>query len=566
MRRLRHLTFICLILGHVPFIQAQVDNSDITVSFRLSDTKDQHASVTMSWPCANTDVQTVQARSRYGGLVGLDRYFANLSANADGSPVALSQTELDRWEIEAGACTTLEVSYTVFLNQRTEFDQGEHIPGLQEMPILKENYAFFLGYAVFLAPDPITEEPVEVNLEVPEGWSLATPWVPISEGTFVADDFEDLRSAYFAMGPLAVRQLEVAGMQLTISLGPGTSESDDELLLSSFEQVFSAAVELFGRIPRDRYLVIANRLDDAGIGGAVRPNSIVLTLPTNLSDSIAIRPQLVVAHEFSHTWECDLEVGDELEWFHEGFTEYLALQIGLEAGLLTEEMWWELLETALNEAQQLAQRAERPSLVDAGSGFMHNPVLRELSYQGGVAVAFLLDRSLSVQPGGGSTVQFLRQLRNEACPELEELTLDTLTDLLDGITGDSIVGEQLRRWVTAPFPEIETLVSDAGCQLEELSVEYPRLGVDWEISGRFARITTVHPDTPAHWGGLENGDLLDTINGEEIHSPNDMRRALSLNDGPANVQIRRRGETHDLQIDVSMRTVVETSIQCDSLD
>src|SRR6185369_9795072 len=116
----------------------------------------------------------------------------------DGALRPVTKRDKSTWSIEPGGARELCVRYAVYghdLTVRTNHIDADH--------------AFLHGPATFLYPTHLRDAPVELEMAIPDAWTLTTAmaWHPVMPYRFTAADIDELFDHPIHAGP--VRTLAV---------------------------------------------------------------------------------------------------------------------------------------------------------------------------------------------------------------------------------------------------------------------------------------------------------------------------------------------------------------------
>lgn len=542
-------------------------SSDAGVSYTLTIDSPEADSVGLSIEaaCPAAKKPSFSIRRDYAALRGLDRFVANIRAFADGRAVDVRRVDLDQWEVESKGCARVRLEYEVFLAHREVFDVSGHRPGLNEVPILEQEWAFFLGHMIFLRPDWVDKEAVHLSVDAPAGWRVASPWPTEGDAGLLAGSHQELRSNYFAVGDLVVREEKAAGMPLTVTYVSGWAEADKvEQLVNELVSIVETLNRLMGRAPRPSSLVVMHLHEDpSSFGGSVRRDSIILRIPAVLDDTSVGAVRQLIAHEWFHGFQRAHPAEDDCQWLHEGFTDWMALVALLESGLVDREEWVGMLESKIREAKADARRAGRPTLPRASTGFFHDRNQRRFSYSGGTALAFRLDGLLRAAGDERGLTAFLKRLFGEWADERDTYTIDEVLELAAEHGGEAWAEEWRRLLERRGVPDLETLAADTHCRVEPREVRQVRMPISWQGGGgRPAEVLSVSEGSYIEQAGLRAGDHLLSINGIEIRGKADFDRALRIIEEPLRLEIARGEERVELKTDPDLEVVVEDGLHC----
>lgn len=407
----------------------------------------------------------LQVTGSFGSARDLQLVADMAAQDGAGAPVQLASPAPHHWEVLIPSDGRLRISYRVRTDAKAhglELSQ----PGFGEMPARDERHVFFLGTLVLLAP----EESLTVQGPIPVAWELPPGWQPLTPFGHEAPDLSTLLNNYIAAGKFSRITREVpGGLQLEVAWF-GEGELERSALPELLVRVMGTTVELMGgRAPTKRYVIMLRPDFPSGSSqGSPKRGSIQIHLPHDVplervhqfrspGEPVLAR---ILAHEYLHTWGSEpeeatessgeLESGGELRWFGEGFVHYLSHVVLLRAGLLDLDAF---LSTVGREYATVEQNPwyGKASLAEASARFFDAPEARELSYSGGMVVAFLCDLELRAN-GQGSLERVLESLPPSSRVESLSQWLETWTKR----TGSA---EPVTSWVQthAPLPFFEAL-------------------------------------------------------------------------------------------------------------
>jgi predicted metalloprotease with PDZ domain len=249
--------------------------------------------------------------------------------------------------------------------------------------------------------------PVRVQLSLPDGWQTATTEEQRGEFYEVAD----AARAVFFVGRLRAETRRVGEMELQTARAGAWSFSDEQATELAKAIAREQAAMIAGR-ERSRFLVTLAPfpLPLTGLRSTAltRGRTVILLLnPDNGSDAAARtlkHYQKHLAHEMFHFYlPGAFRVGENFDWFWEGFTRYTALVTLLRLKLMDTRDYLDALGEEY-EAYAANPARSRTSLIEASSGKFASGENYDLVYRKGTLVAALYDLSLRWQSGGRKSV------------------------------------------------------------------------------------------------------------------------------------------------------------------
>ena len=192
------------------------------------------------------------------------------------------------------------------------------------------------------------------------------------------------------LGTHQERKLKYRGVDVTLAVGNDFPGAQD-LLAEPLMKVVAATSEVFGELPRKRYLVVVNRAVHEGEkGGTGQYQGMSLLLPKQRGKGLDETWAHALTHEFLHLWNgiSMRPAGTQGQWFNEGVTEYLTALLVTRSGLASPTYPLRYL-TVMYDGYR--KRAGETSLVAGGRSKSQNFFLL---YGGGMAVGLLLDEEI----------------------------------------------------------------------------------------------------------------------------------------------------------------------------
>ncbi len=256
----------------------------------------------------------------------------NLTAVAkDGGPTGGAYEADGVWRFEAPAAS---ISYTLV----ADHDEVEWTYGADEVAHPLGEGFYFTGHAMFLAPEEEAPDcPVSVEFSLPEGWTLTSPW-PGEGAARRPDSFDSLRFNGFAVGPFAPSLQRVGDFTVTSIFEDRLEDAVRPHIEDVLEALLPAYVRYFGGQPAADYATFHFTYPTSD-GSAFRHSfTLQYAWPLNLTERPAW--DRVLAHETMHLWIGAGGITGEdhqLDWFTEGFTDYLAVKHLYNAGFLDDE-------------------------------------------------------------------------------------------------------------------------------------------------------------------------------------------------------------------------------------
>lgn len=236
-------------------------------------------------------------------------------------------------------------------------------------PSFHNNILVLLGPTFLVLParqllSKVGAVPIEVHL--PTDWKVLTTWRESGRkpsATHPGFDVIGLRAeegmvlsdAFFVAGNLKV---ENSGPhRIAFSKGRNLDPRVPEIV----EEAIELMTQKLGSQGTANVFIQDGSADPSDLDGLGRRNGFVVKLP----DSLNAQSKLLIFHEAIHLWNGHWLVPrdqeeQELRWFVEGVTHYLALKLGCESGQLSEDFAWTEVAQNLGAYEQNPVRTVNP--------------------------------------------------------------------------------------------------------------------------------------------------------------------------------------------------------------
>ena len=458
MIRVGYVIGILLLVPTGVFAQAQY-------RFTMPSVESQAVEITATLEVPRGRLRMVQVNIPEGVPLGFAALVDDLEIrNAAGENLSYTQNpDFPIWDLDEEPTGPVTIRYRL----RLEHDRYAWPVGSNESAYTTDEMLFFTGQAAFI--HSTYTGPIEVEFDIPEGWTLSTPWDTVGETgrTIRAPDFESLTRNCFTMGDYEA--LEIRDEETIITLVRGRAmapviaryESDLKTLLRGYR-------DLFGRGANTRFLMVINQANFDGAGAF--PSSISIeTTETAQGLGAEDEPKLLylLAHETLHLWNGrSLQAAGQVEWFKEGFTDYYSWMMMYRSGQISKEL---LLRVLGNRISRYADAAGSISISMAGT---RKSEFYEIVYYGGLTTALVLDLDIRSATGGKATLDDAMRALAEAFPEggrgYRQRDVQAVVEELTGQSFDTLFGEHLMSDSGLP---IIALLSDHGLTLDAETVK-----------------------------------------------------------------------------------------------
>jgi hypothetical protein len=338
-------------------------------------------------------------RNFYGSIAGLAERIENFTLS-DESGAEVAARKLAPGEFSAARAAT-RFAYDIKLAPPAFAADAAHVSWLDS--------SHGLLMPGDLLPQPLAD--AKVTLQLPAGWAVSTVEPKDGAGAY---DLSDAERAVFAIGrDLRERRGRAGRMAFTLATAGEWAFTDGEAA-QSIEEILNVYNDVTRAAPTEASSVVLLPIPQPVAGNvwaAETRGSTVVLVSGSLPSKLAAKAQLdgSLTHELFHLWVPNgLALEGEYDWFYEGFTNYLALRVGMRRGQLTFNDYLNTLGLEF-DAYRAARGATEASLVEASQKRWAGS--SSLVYHKGMLVAYLYDLTLMRATAGKRSLE-------DAYPEL----------------------------------------------------------------------------------------------------------------------------------------------------
>lgn len=472
----------------------------------------------------------------------------------DGNKLKCVKVNKDTWNVTTEGQQSITVEYNYYA---AELNAGSTYLDKAQLYVNPVNCCVFTKETY--------DQPVEVTLEIPEKWTVATSMEAKDGKWYVENSEELLDSPFIASAGLQKQSYESHGVLFHVWFN-GIVKPDWERIIKDFKAFTDAQIEKFSEFPVKEYHFLNQILPYKTYHGVEHQKSTVITLGPSCDVFGELYKELlgVSSHELYHTWNVKAirpiemypydftqENYSPLGYLCEGVTTYMGDLFLLKSGVFNREQYLSELNT------QLQRHFDNPgrfhySVAESSfdtwiDGYVPGAPGRKVSiYTEGCLIAFITDvmllRATNNKYGLDEVMKRLYfQFAVEGKGVSEQDYKSTIEAVLKG-SYDTIFNDYIHG--TKPF---ESLLTEA---LETLGLELhhtpdegysaARLGFKTIKSTRGYTVKAMYPGGPAELGGLMFEDEIIAINGVEVQD--DLNKWLSyFDDDQKELTILRSG-------------------------
>jgi predicted metalloprotease with PDZ domain len=509
--------------------------------------------------------------------------FSALSAS--GKPLTWHKTDKQTWRVELSGTQEAVIHYKVFgdtlSNTTIQYDeQHAHISG----PAL---WMYLAGGKQF---------PVQLKVNVPSGWRVATGMQRTGDTTFAAPDYDSFADAPFEIGDFAEKNFTALGSTYHLIVHDEMGHTDFTKFAEDTKKIVETLVSTYFSATSQHAAPFAEywflfHIAPGTLGGLEHLNSTQInfssdwssTAPTNQLGAGGVRygddyrlKLFVTAHEFYHAWnvkrlrprplgpfDYTREVYTPSLWISEGLTSYCGELAVERAGLETPQAYLNSIAQLITTFEAEPGRRER-SIEDTSwdtwlaGGDGRGPVATNLGntmysyYDGGQILGHLLDFAIRQATNNQKTLEdWMRLLYQRYALPKPGFEPGDAVRAASEIAGKDM-SDFFLRYASGKEPlPYETYFPRAGIGIEKkMNPERPWLGLSHKKGdGGKAQIVGLVPGGPAERYGLTRGDHVVALNGVAV-TEDDFSAALApaKPDEPLKFTIVRGGSLRDVMV------------------
>ncbi|ODS83061.1 MAG: peptidase M61 [Cytophagaceae bacterium SCN 52-12] len=209
-----------------------------------------------------------------------------------GSSISFQKITKDRWRLDTENCRSVTITYTYYANQQNA--GSSYIDAALW-------YLNFINFCLYT--EGRIDEPCEIELLVPENYTIACGLTASAPGRLQAKDFYQLVDSPLLASPrLKHLQFESRGVPFHVWF-EGITEFDNDRLLKDFRAFTDAQIAAMGEFPEKEYHFLNLILPTAFYHGVEHRNSTMVVLgPQDEGENLYTDLLGVSSHELFHAW------------------------------------------------------------------------------------------------------------------------------------------------------------------------------------------------------------------------------------------------------------------------
>jgi len=518
------------------------------------------------------------------GAYGILNSAANVqrfrALDADGRPLVWRKTDGQTWRIELGGASAIRIDYQIYANT-LQNNVGQY----------NEQHAFIAGPATWMYFVNGKERPIELSIEVPSGWKVATGMEHVSEHTFRAADYDWFADAPLEISDFAEKDFEVLGSTYHVIVHDVMGGKDTTKFIGDLQKIVSVIVPIFQPVagsgaqaaPFKDYYFIYHVWPKSG-GGLEHLNSTQINFSKDW-DSTEPNPiygtqysikLYVSAHEFFHAWnvkrirprplgpfDYSQMVYTPSLWISEGLTSYYGALAAVRAGLVTPQEYLDAMGKLITEFEKNPGRIER-SIEDNSWDtwfFGYKAISQDNNlantsysyYSGGQIMGHILDFTIRQDTNNQKSLDdWMRLLYTRYALPKPGFEPDDAVHAASEIAGQDL-SDIFRHYISGKEPiPYESYFALAGVSVErKLDLSKPWSGLAFtKEDNSTTTIKNINPGSPAESAGLDKDDVIMALDGRAVSSTDDVEALIAAHkaDETVRVLIERRGQIREFPL------------------
>lgn len=459
--------------------------------------------------------------------------------DANGNVLEWTKVDKNTWRVVTRAARQWKVSYRVYANELTVRTNE-----------LNSDHAFWNNAALLMYPEGALGKESTLRVVPANNWKVATGLPPVAgqPNTFRAENFDILYDSPVEVSNFKQIDFEVRGVAHRIVID-GEGNYDPQRMKADVQKIVEAQVAMFGGIPYHDYTFILHLRSNTG-GGLEHLNSTALGFRRfNFATERGwLSFNGLVSHEFFHLWnvkrirpdvlgpfDYTKENYTRLLWVAEGITDYYGYVMVRRAGLVSEQVYLDMLARRIQDFQNTPGRLQMSAEEASFNSWIkeyrpdENSVNSQISYYDkGELLGLLLDLEIRRRSNNAKSLDdVMRALNKDFFEKGRNFTpadFQKLCETMGGGSFEDFFARYVRGREELPYNQF---FAAAGLRLEhsgvavgELNPGAPMkgfLGGDLEDRGDFIFVQNVRAGTPAYEQGLNAKDLIIALDGARVN-------------------------------------------------
>ena len=479
-------------------------------------------------------------------------YLQNYSANIQGfrafgpnsKELVWHKTDSQTWRIDLAGANAVTISYQVF---------GDTLRNNQAQ--YNERHAFIGGPSVWMYLVGGKERPVDVTIETPQGWKVATGMERTSDHTFRASNYDWFADAPLEISDFAEKNFEVLGSTYHVIVHDVEGQKDFSQFAEDMQKFVATIVPMFSSVtgtkqpaPFKDYWFLFHVWPNAG-GGLEHLNSTQIDFSRDWDSQDPVPGYgsqynlklFVTAHEFFHAWnvkrlrplplgpfDYSQMVHTPSLWISEGLTSYYGALALERAGLITPKQYLDEIAYMITKFEQNPGRSERSIEDTSWDTWYNGDVITQFNnlkntnysyYDGGQIMGHILDFVIRKNTNNRKSLDdWMRLMYSRYALPKPGFQPDDAVKTASEVAGTDL-SAVFSKYISGKEPiPYDEYFAYAGIAVEKkVDSEKPWLGISQSKSDDgHAKITNVIPGGAADNAGLDRDDVVIGIDGRTV--------------------------------------------------
>ncbi len=460
----------------------------------------------------------------------------SVEASAGGKSVEVKKTAHPTiWTLEVGKAPTVVVKYVM---------KPREVPSLGMN--LSEKHYFLEGPSLYFYVKDRMSGRHAAEFKLPAGWKVATGLTRTEQGRYEARDYDTFIDCPTELGTLELHSFVHEGVTFELALH-SEGKIDADGMVALHKKIVAEHGKMFGGFPFERYVFLYHFRPQAGGGGLEHLNSTDISMPLQYVQSDVNNLASIASHEFVHLWnvkrirpvelgpfDYTKEVRSKSLWLSEGGTSYFGDRALIRAGIWTEERYFRHL---LDEVRQLQENPARKTQSAEQASWtiwdrrIDDPTPRVDYYNKGELICWLLDLKIRAATEG-------KKGMDDVMRHLYEKYVTGPAKAGKGAIGvgfeeggvvkavNAVSGADFTEFFAKHVSGIEELPYAEVCQAAGLVFEVKKMAALGLVMNGL-KVRTVPKGGPAEAAGVQEGDFLKSIDGNELKDRNQLATLLA---------------------------------------
>ena len=505
-------------LGLLVCTQARAQESKVHYTIRPVPAADRTVlHITANFKSVSSAPMNVKLPADGFGTPDIHKYVTAFEGTA-GTKVEKGSNETERIVIP-DADGTVSLSYTISYDP-VEMDKYPYAPntGPDHFHVAGCQWMLRIG-------DSKKSRPISVEISgIPKNWRIYSS-IDENAGRFeTVSSYSDLMSTAIGGGE-HFYSFQVKGKPVSVFVH-GKFDIPNAEIYSAVERIVKIERNWFGDHEQPFYhVVVAPR---SGVTAGYAPKNAFINFVRN--DISRDGLNLLFAHEMFHFWlpnkikivQDEKYAGFRYEWFFEGFTDYFAPRILLEAGLLRPEGFADLMNKAVRNIADNPHRGETyDDFVQASQEKRFNSLYKKLSYHRGALIALNWNTRLLRRGDGRDLADFIRGLFDLARKTDGKVPEQAFFAFAESFGIDAKA--DMERYIHRAEPiKLDPSARIGKIELHETEIPLFEPGFSIEETRRSGKVSGVVEGGPAYSAGLRNG-MIYLSSSNAVRSSNSWR-------------------------------------------